>query len=100
MQDQLQQLKAFISAMSPLPDDDLSQFAGLWKPRSAKRKEILTAAGEREKHLYFVLSGVQRVYTLMKKDAKRPWYLPMRHRSAAYWMRCWKTGLRNIFMKR
>ena len=35
---------------------------------SAKRKEIITAAGEREKYLYFVLEGVQRIYYYDERD--------------------------------
>ncbi len=62
MQDELLQLRQLIEAVHPLPDDDWQAFAGIWQPFSAKRKEIITAAGEKEKYLYFVARGVQRVY--------------------------------------
>ena len=62
MDEQLKQLRAFIDAIQPLPDEEWQSFAALWKPVSAKRKEVLTAAGEPERYLYFILSGVQRVY--------------------------------------
>ncbi len=39
-------------------------FAEAWQPFSAKRKTILTAAGETEKYLYFVTHGVQRAFYL------------------------------------
>lgn len=58
----LQSLKQITQAICPLSDEDWEAFSGIWKPLSARRKEILTVAGEREKYLYFVIEGVQRVY--------------------------------------
>lgn len=60
----MQQLKNLIDSVHPLPDDVWNEFSSLWKPYSAKRKEIITAAGSTEKYLYFVTEGVQRVYYL------------------------------------
>lgn len=60
--DPLHQLKDFINRTYIMPEDDWLQFAALWSPFCAKRKEILTAAGDQERYLYFVLDGVQRVY--------------------------------------
>jgi CRP-like cAMP-binding protein len=37
-------------------------FSKIWQPFECKRKTILTAAGETEKHLYFVLEGLQRAF--------------------------------------
>ena len=68
MQEQLLQLREFIRAAYPLPDEDWQAFSGIWEPFSAKRKEIITAAGEREKYLYFVLEGVQRIYYYDERD--------------------------------
>jgi CRP-like cAMP-binding protein len=62
MQDELLQLRQLIQAVHPLPDEDWQAFTNIWQPFSAKRKEIITAAGEKEKYLYFVLEGVQRIY--------------------------------------
>ena len=58
----LQLLKQLIDSIHPLPDDDWQALSRIWEPFAARRKEILTTAGEREKYLYFVTSGVQRVY--------------------------------------
>ena len=55
-------LKTVIDSTSPLTNDSWEAFSGIWRPFSAKRKEILTVANERERYLYFVLEGVQRVY--------------------------------------
>ena len=39
----------------PLPEPVWDDFAGIWQPFAAKRKVILTAEGQPEKYLYFVL---------------------------------------------
>lgn len=62
MQDSLQVLKQLIDAVHPLPDSDWEAFSSIWQPLSAARKETLTVQGEKEKYLYVVLSGVQRVF--------------------------------------
>lgn len=62
------QLQKTVFAFHPLPDDVWQQFAAIWQPFSARRKTVLTAAGDTEKHLYFVLDGVQRAFYLTKDD--------------------------------
>lgn len=62
MQTALLQLKQLVSGISPLSDADWDDFSKLWKPFSAKRKEVLTTMGDKEKYIYFVMEGVQRVY--------------------------------------
>jgi CRP-like cAMP-binding protein len=61
-------LLSFTQHIHPLTPDAVSDFATIWQPVRAKRKELLTAAGEAEKYLYFVLDGVQRVYYLDDQD--------------------------------
>jgi CRP-like cAMP-binding protein len=60
--DSLIQLKQFISAVHPLPEEDLHALTSVWTSFTAKRKEILTKPHETEHYLYFVTEGVQRVY--------------------------------------
>ncbi|MDF2454983.1 MAG: Crp/Fnr family transcriptional regulator [Cytophagaceae bacterium] len=62
MSEDLLALEKLVKAISPLTEEEWQDFASLWKPHAAKRKEIITAAGEAEAHLYFVTEGVQRVY--------------------------------------
>lgn len=45
-----------------LPAEDWALMATIWTRVTARRKEILTHAGETERYLYFVEEGVQRVY--------------------------------------
>ncbi|NCI51699.1 Crp/Fnr family transcriptional regulator [Sediminibacterium roseum] len=56
------QLKKFIAPIHPLREEEWNDFASVWQPYSAKRKTVLTAAGDTEKYLYFVTEGVQRAF--------------------------------------
>jgi CRP-like cAMP-binding protein len=60
--DALAQLKQFITAVYPLPEEELNALTSVWTTLTAKRKEILTRPGAPERYLYFVTEGVQRVY--------------------------------------
>lgn len=62
MQSELSQLKKIVDAVHPLKEDEWEEFAAIWQPVQFKRKTVLTAAGEVERHLYFVLDGVQRAF--------------------------------------
>jgi CRP-like cAMP-binding protein len=64
----LEQLKQVLDAVYPVPEADWLAFSGIWKPFSARRKEMITTAGWPEKYLYFVLEGVQRVYYFDDQD--------------------------------
>jgi hypothetical protein len=62
MVEHLSSLKNLTDSFQQLPDKDWELFSSIWKPFDAKRKTIVTAEGEVEKFLYFVIDGVQRVY--------------------------------------
>ncbi len=57
-------LKSFLNKLYPLSASELDSFTANWQPVTFKRKTILTAAGETERYLYFVLEGVQRAFYL------------------------------------
>ncbi len=57
-------LQQTVNHIHPLSEEDFEAFYALFKPYSAKRKEVLTQAGSVEKYLYFVLEGLQRLYYL------------------------------------
>lgn len=59
---QIKQFEEFITGLYPLSGKYLDDLLSLWQPFSAKRKTILTRAGETERYLYFVTEGVQRVF--------------------------------------
>jgi CRP-like cAMP-binding protein len=70
MQDALSKLKDVVYKVHSLSDEEWSAFATAWQSFPAKRKIVLTAAGETEKHLYFVLAGVQRAFYLKENSDK------------------------------
>lgn len=54
----------FLHRIHPVPPEALAPLLALWQPVSFRRGEVITAAGQVERHLYFVLEGVQRAYHL------------------------------------
>lgn len=65
---ELAQLQKFVTSIHPLTKDEGQAFASIWQLFSCKRKTVLTAAGETERSLYFVLSGVQRGFYVGAKN--------------------------------
>lgn len=65
----LAHLQITVKQFMPLPTPAWEDFATIWQPLETKRKCILTAEGETEKYVYFVLEGVQRAYAV--SDAGR-----------------------------
>lgn len=61
---EIELLQSFLSKLHPLTANELDAFTGNWQPVTYKRKTMLTAAGETEKYLYFVIEGVQRAFYL------------------------------------
>lgn len=59
---QLPILEKFIAGVYPLSPVELDHFLSIWEPFTAKRKTMLTRAGDTERHLYFVTEGIQRVF--------------------------------------
>jgi CRP-like cAMP-binding protein len=57
-------LQEFLTAIHPLSEEEWMAFSANWQPLVTKRKTVLTAAGETEKYLYFVLEGIQRAFYL------------------------------------
>ncbi|RBL93214.1 Crp/Fnr family transcriptional regulator [Chitinophaga flava] len=51
-------------SIMPLPDIEWEALAACWTPVKYKRKDMITAAGEVEKYIYFVEDGVQRLFSL------------------------------------
>lgn len=60
--DHLTLLRKLTDTIHPLSEETWQSFSEIWQPFEAPRKELLTRAGEKEKYLYVVLDGVQRVY--------------------------------------
>lgn len=60
--EQLILLGRTLQQLGKLSDTELDAFLAVWEPCTAHRKEILTAAGEQERYLYFVTQGIQRIF--------------------------------------
>jgi CRP-like cAMP-binding protein len=58
----LQQLRQITMAVAPLDEEAWQAYSNSFDWHEARRKEVLTATGEQEKYLYYVVDGVQRVY--------------------------------------
>jgi CRP-like cAMP-binding protein len=87
MRDAFAALQQLTNRFQPLQTAEWDAFAAIWSPVSAKRKEQLTLAGEPERFIYFVLSGIQRVYFRMERKRQRlslPILIPL----AGCWIRC------------
>lgn len=62
MHETLALLKASVNTVSPVSEASWTEFAAIWKPFAAGRKEVISQAGVPEHYLYFVTEGVQRIY--------------------------------------
>lgn len=60
----LAHLQTVVRQVFPLEGAAWDDFAAIWQPFEARRKTILTADGDTEKYVYFVLEGVQRAYAV------------------------------------
>jgi CRP-like cAMP-binding protein len=60
----LDKLRQQLSARHPIDEAAWADFSAIWIPVKYKRKSIITVAGETEKYLYWVTSGVQRGFHL------------------------------------
>ncbi|HEU0111327.1 MAG TPA: Crp/Fnr family transcriptional regulator [Flavisolibacter sp.] len=65
-----EQLQLFINQVHPLKEKEWTAFENIWQLAACKRKTLLTAAGDKERHLYFVMEGVQRSFYVSKKGVE------------------------------
>ncbi|MEL7247106.1 MAG: cyclic nucleotide-binding domain-containing protein [Bacteroidota bacterium] len=56
------EIKAYLDSIYELDDDLLRHYLSFWSDYTAPRKAVVTAPGEVEHYLYFVLEGVQKLY--------------------------------------
>lgn len=61
VKESLEHIKKLVQAIHPLTETEWQGLEKIWTPVNYKRKEILTRVGDKEKYLYFVMEGVQRV---------------------------------------
>jgi CRP-like cAMP-binding protein len=61
-------LKKTTDAVHLLSGEDWPAFADCWQELKVGKKEVLTVPGKMERHLYFVVDGVQRIFYLDDQD--------------------------------
>lgn len=70
MEKELNTLRQFLETAYPL-DEALWQDLRLgWQAVTYKRKTIITAAGETERYMYFVVDGIQRAFYVGPQDQR------------------------------
>lgn len=57
-------MKAFLSKIYKVDESILDEYIAHWKTYSLPKKTIMTAPGETERYMYFVLEGIQKSYYL------------------------------------
>jgi CRP-like cAMP-binding protein len=61
------ELYAYLSQFHPITSADYALLEGAFKARNFKKGDLITAAGQVQKELYFVKSGVQMSYFLAEE---------------------------------
>jgi len=59
-----QTLKSTLQSLAPITIEEWAEFKEIWNVVEHPRKSNLTTPGQVERHTYFVLHGVQRIYHL------------------------------------
>lgn len=60
----MEPFKTFLSKFHSVNETILDEYISLWKEVKVAKKQILTAPGQVEKHLYFIIEGIQKSYYL------------------------------------
>ncbi|SDK42835.1 cAMP-binding domain of CRP or a regulatory subunit of cAMP-dependent protein kinases [Catalinimonas alkaloidigena] len=72
MQSEWQRLRAVVEQLLPLNETEWEAFRAGWQYVEFERGQLLTRPGDVERHLYFVLEGVQRGYHLRETPLGHP----------------------------
>lgn len=62
MTNPIDELKQLVYNICSLTEEEWIAFSTPWKQIELSRKELITETGQTERYLYFVVSGLQRVY--------------------------------------
>lgn len=58
----MEQIKTFLNTIYEVPDNILNEYLSYWKECYVPAKTVMTAPGQTEHYLYFVLDGIQKSY--------------------------------------
>ena len=57
-------MKAFLSRIHQVDDQVLDEYIAHWKEYTVPKRTIMTAPGETERFIYYVIEGIQKSYYL------------------------------------
>ncbi|MBR9860018.1 Crp/Fnr family transcriptional regulator [bacterium] len=57
-------MKEYLSKLHPVNSEILEQYISRWTEYHVPKKTVMTAPGETERYIYFVLDGIQKSYYL------------------------------------
>ncbi|WP_281986935.1 Crp/Fnr family transcriptional regulator [Aquimarina aggregata] len=57
-------MKDFLSKIYKVNDDILTEYLSYWEEYIVPRKTVMTSPGKTQRHLYYVLEGIQKSYYL------------------------------------
>ncbi len=57
-------MKPFLKQIHPVKEDVLDEYTSCWAEYELPKKTIMTAEGDTERFMYFVLEGIQKSYYL------------------------------------
>ncbi len=57
-------LKKFLASSHPVPEDILEEYVSHWQYYSLPKKTVMTAPGQTEEYLYYIIEGIQKSYYL------------------------------------
>ncbi len=64
----MENIKSYFAQIYKVDEDILDVYLSHWEEQTVPRKTIMTASGETQRYLYYVLEGIQKSYFL--NDAK------------------------------
>lgn len=57
-------MKEFLNAIHPVHDEILNEYLSHWREYSVPKRTVMTAPGETEHFMYYVVEGIQKSYFL------------------------------------
>ncbi|MEX2484762.1 MAG: cyclic nucleotide-binding domain-containing protein [Brumimicrobium sp.] len=60
-------MKEFLNKIAPIDQEILDEYISHWTEYNVPKRTIMTAPGETERYMYFVLDGIQKSYYLSEE---------------------------------
>ena len=63
----MEKLKSYLQEFHNVSDPIMDNYIALWKEYTLSKRQTMKVPGQIEKHLYFVISGIQKSFYLHKE---------------------------------